>query len=321
MKPPYISVVLPVFNAEKYLKESIESILNQTFTDFEFIIFNDGSTDHSSQIIKDYNDIRIIFTDYPCNRGLIQPLNIAMKEAKGRYIARMDADDIAMPDRLQKQISFLDSHPDISVCGGAVEYFGEKTRVMRFPENHESIKLQLLKTNCIANPTAVFRKDDLDKHEIIYDYPVVEDYRFWCKTALSLKFYNLPDILLKYRIHNSNITDQIHHKYADNIDIQIKQTYIKDTLNLDLEAEMIRLIFSNDFFHLSDSKKLIATLFEIIDRNKSIRFFNNNALQKILINRLNILRKRNLISIDLITLMKLFSILNCKRSFQLISNS
>jgi len=117
MKEPKVTVLMPVYNGEKYLNEAIDSILGQTFKDFKFLIINDGSTDGTADILKSYKDSRIKVTNNEKNIGLTKSLNKGLKMAKSEYIARMDADDISLPTRLQKQVEFMDSHPKVGVCG------------------------------------------------------------------------------------------------------------------------------------------------------------------------------------------------------------
>ena len=114
---PKVTVLMPVYNCEKYLRESIESILNQTFKDFEFLIINDGSSDKSAEIVESYNDNRINFVQNEKNIGLAASLNRGLDIAKGEYIARMDADDISLPERLEKQVRFMETNPQIGICG------------------------------------------------------------------------------------------------------------------------------------------------------------------------------------------------------------
>lgn len=117
---------MPVYNAQEYIREAIDSILNQTFSDFEFIIINDGSTDNSVEIIKNYNDPRIVLVDNTENKGLVSVLNQGLQLAQGEYIARMDADDISLPNRFMEQVNYLDKHPQVGILGAWFHIFGDK---------------------------------------------------------------------------------------------------------------------------------------------------------------------------------------------------
>lgn len=204
-----LSVVLPVYNTKEcYLREAIESILNQTFTDFEFIIINDGSTDNSvEKVILSYTDNRIRYIKQE-NQGIARSLNNGFALAQGEYIARMDADDISLPERFAKQIAFLDAHQDISLCGTAITKFRkDKTRVIIYPS--EPRILDCLQMTCVAHPTVMLRITDFRKYNLEYnpDYKC-EDYELWSRALRYLKFYNISEPLLHYRIHENNLSVQ-----------------------------------------------------------------------------------------------------------------
>ena len=132
---PNVSVVMPVFNGEAFVKEALESILNQSFKQFEIVVINDGSTDKTQEIVTRLasKDARIRLINHPKNSGLIPCLNEGLELAQGNYIARMDADDIAHPIRLQRQFEFLESNPQVIVCGSYIRLFGEKSGIKTYP--------------------------------------------------------------------------------------------------------------------------------------------------------------------------------------------
>ena len=207
IRVPKITVLMPVYNCELYIKEAVGSILNQTFTDFEFLIIDDASTDNTVKIIKEYNDSRIKLIEKPVNTGYTNSLNYGLKIAKGKYIARMDGDDISFPERFAKQIAYLDVNPDVVLCGTSYEIIGETKRTI-IPENHNAIKLTLLKENCIAHPSVMIRKDVLYKFSIDYDIlkEPAEDYDMWVRLLPIGKLHNLQEVLLKYRIHTKSVS-------------------------------------------------------------------------------------------------------------------
>lgn len=204
---PAISVIMPVYNAQQYLHESIASILAQGFDDFEFLIFNDGSTDNSSEIIKSFKDPRIHFTGFDYNQGYVALLNLGMKNATGKYIARMDADDISQPDRFQKQYDFLESNPEYIVCGTLFSVIGGRERV-ELPLEDEDIKLRMLYITPFCHPSVMMRAKLLHDNQIYYnaDYMPAEDHELWGRLAAYGKLVNLPDTLLNYRVHDNNIS-------------------------------------------------------------------------------------------------------------------
>ena len=210
-KNPVVSVVMSVYNAEKYLDAAIRSILEQTYNNFEFIIINDGSNDRSLEIIKKYKneDDRIVLISRE-NRGLISSLNEGIVKARGEYIVRMDADDISLPFRIEKQLQVMEHEKDIVVCGSWINIFGENIneKVARYFEYDKQIKANLLVSCCFAHPSVMIRKDVFTNNNILYDerFKNAEDYYLWTQLAKVGKFYNIPEILLKYRFLETSIT-------------------------------------------------------------------------------------------------------------------
>ena len=142
---PMISVIMPVYNAQQYLREAIDSVLDQTFSDFEFIIFDDGSTHESLKIIQSYQDLRIRLISGKGNRKLVPPLNEAMQMAKGKYLARMDSDDISLSNRFEEQVAFMEKNPDIDVCGTFFRTIGGRVNLSKvYPIFDLEIKLAML---------------------------------------------------------------------------------------------------------------------------------------------------------------------------------
>lgn len=203
---PKITVLMSVYNDEKYLQESIDSILNQTFTEFEFLIINDGSTDNSFNILKENaeKDPRIKVVVNEENIGLIASLNKGLKLASCELVARMDSDDIAIASRLEAQYQFMVGHPDISVCGGGFIYQEDPNRINIYPETHTDIVISSLYDCSLAHPTIIYRKNDIlsiggyDKEDLY-----AEDYGLWVNLIITEKFklHNLPIPLLYYRTH------------------------------------------------------------------------------------------------------------------------
>lgn len=227
-----ISVIMSVYNTkEEWLRESIESILSQTFSDFEFIIINDGSSNNVEEIILSYKDERIKYIKQE-NQGLAKSLNYGLKIAQGEYIARMDSDDISLPDRFKKQIDFLDKNKDISVLGTWFEFFPKKY-VLKHPE--KICYLNLLTCCCIGHPTVMFRRSDFEKYNLRYDSEYkCEDYELWSRAIRYLKFANIQEVLLKYRWHENNLSKPTEDFVAH--DRKIKQNML-DFLTNDVEIQ------------------------------------------------------------------------------------
>ena len=206
-----VSVLMPVYNGERFLAEAIESILGQTFTDFEFVIVDDGSTDASPAILADYasRDPRIrVITQ--ANAGIVAALNRGLAECRAPLVARMDADDISLPARLERQVDFLKSHPEILVVGCAAQLISEEKipgPVMRHPSSPKEIDAGLQTETMLAHPSVLMRREPILKiggyRELLRHS---EDYDLWTRLAGNCQIANLPECLLHYRIHGGQIS-------------------------------------------------------------------------------------------------------------------
>jgi glycosyltransferase involved in cell wall biosynthesis len=267
MKDCRISILMSVYNGEKYLAEAIESILGQTFTNFEFLIINNGSTDKSRKILLSYSDNRIKLIDNKINVGLIKSLNKGLDLALGKYIARMDADDISLPGRLQIQFEFMEKNPHIDVCGSWYEMFGNKNCITETPVQDKDIKETLFFHNCIAHPTVIIRKNTLDKYQIKYNenYLHSEDYELWCREVNRLKFANIPEALIKYRIHE-NQTGIAKRKEQDETADMVRKENLENTglVFSEKEKKIFCDIIRNNLF-LENAGELVEVL-EFLDK-------------------------------------------------------
>lgn len=204
MNSPKVTVLMPVYNTEKYLRDAIESILDQTYSDFDFIISDDGSTDNSLEIIRSYNDSRIRIVRHKENLGLISTLNEGIYLASTDLIARMDADDISYPDRLEKQVVAFENNSKLVLIGSDVDIINEYGKLISYepkPTNPNSIKIILSIICPIAHPTVVFKKEPVIKRGGYNNYYVAEDYDLWTRLVEDGELSNLPIPLLKYRIN------------------------------------------------------------------------------------------------------------------------
>jgi glycosyltransferase involved in cell wall biosynthesis len=209
---PVISVIMAVYNAEKYLVEALESVLTQSFTNFEFLIHNDGSADYSYKILEQYavNDKRIILSSNE-NQGLAASLNTLIRKARGEFVARMDADDICLSNRFEKQIYYLNHNFSCSVIVGSYLMIDSKNRpidIVQMPiNNYEIDRNNLHGCVSIAHPTAIIRKEVFDKVGLYDDdNHAAEDLDLWLRIAEHGELANLQDVVLKYRIHDKSIS-------------------------------------------------------------------------------------------------------------------
>ena len=212
---PLVSLIMPVFNAEQYLADAILSILEQSYPNFEFLIIDDGSKDNSSKIIEHFqkSDTRICVVRQPINQGLVPSLNRGLDIAQGKYIARMDADDISLPDRLSKQVEYLESHPDVGILGCGVQHIDQTGKLLVSPQlflGDLSIRWHILFENPFYHPSIMLRNSTLKTTGFQYNphKQHAEDFDLLSRLLLFTKADNLPDTLLLYRIHSESISEK-----------------------------------------------------------------------------------------------------------------
>lgn len=285
-----VSVVLPAYNAELYIKESIDSILAQTFTNFELIVLNDGSTDKTEDIILSYQDNRIVYVKNEQNLGLIRTLNKGIALAKGKYIARMDADDISFPNRFAKQVGFLEEHPDYVICGTSAYRFNEDfshKKVFNVPIDDENIRVRLFFNNAFIHPSVMFRTETIRTHNLSFNenYKYAEDYYFWMDLLQHGKGFNLKEKLLYYRvvetsqtaIGNSNIDKRkeilcnIHRRYFDDYKITVDDLEVNVNFYLsNIERMKLLNLRENDIFLINTLLYKIISVLKVSDLNYNV---------------------------------------------------
>lgn len=286
-----VSVIMSNYNTpEEFLKASIESVLNQTYTNFEFIIIDDCSTDNSLEIIKSYNDERIVIVENKENLGITKSLNRGLAIAKGEYIARMDADDICLPERFSKQVEYLKNNPQVIVCGTGVELIGDwqerhsNKTICRDIPNRDLHKIYLLFGNYpnIVHPTAMFNASLLKSNNVKYDerYPVAQDYKMWVTCCNYGACVNLKETLLNYRVHSGAVSSEKTEKqYACAVANMREQ----------LEGIGIELTTKDESIHYNFLLKRQPYAIEykewlkkIIYQNKIHKKYNQKLLEKVM---------------------------------------
>jgi len=275
---PTVSVILPVFNAEIYLQEAIESILNQTYRDFEFIIICDGSTIKTRSIIDCYlkldERLHVIYRE---KGTLVSALNQGISIAKGKYIARMDADDISFPSRLKIQVDFMEAHPDIGVCGTWLISEGRERAKREYPVENNWIKSELFFSCPIPHPTVIMRRSILSYPEVRYNewYECAEDFGLWVDCMDITQFSNIDKILLKYRVHVDAVSKKNRDKQEDTVNkirlLLVKKLKIEPTPK---EFEIHRRICDKRFSTNPEVLSSVQTwLTKILSKNKEEKIF------------------------------------------------
>jgi glycosyltransferase involved in cell wall biosynthesis len=293
---PKVSVIMPVYNGENYLHEAITSILSQSFTDFEFVIIDDGSDDRSWEIMQSIHDSRIRLERNEINMGLIATLNRGIKLAKGEYIARMDCDDVSLPTRLKMQAMFLDTNQDIGMVGTDFEMIASDgtpwnpPKFFDVPTEPNFVEWNLYFSCCVCHASIMVRKTVYSglggyKDDFIH----AEDYDLFLRAVSCTKIANLPDVMYKVRKHRGNVSEMYKKKQKDNADIAVQQALYR-TIGKNISIDIVR-VFRNssiilDLEHAINVANLISDLCNSLIKNKNTSFsdrirIRNDAIRKI----------------------------------------
>lgn len=258
-----ISVIMPVYNGEQFIRESIDSILNQTYRNFEFIIVNDGSVDSTKQIIGSYDDKRIVLLDLPANQGVSNARNAGTDISRGEYIAFCDADDLYDPDRLRTQLDFLTGHPSIDICGSYFIVFENgQERLIRHPLTDSEIKEHFFISNCIGQPSVMGKTEVFRKYKYNPEIQASEDYDLWTRMAIGgVVLANVPYPLVKYRLHPAQAS-KTKAKLLYNTSNTICTNYTLAYLSNDIITRYVE----SKVISLADFKKFVAELSLICDK-------------------------------------------------------
>ncbi|GMQ26642.1 hypothetical protein Aoki45_33250 [Algoriphagus sp. oki45] len=266
---PLVSIIIPVYNCESYAKESIESILNQTFKDFEVILIDDGSSDSTPRILQSFKDPRINLITRKTNKGYVSGLNEGIQMARGEFIARMDADDYSFPTRLEEQVKFLKENPDCGIVGSFVTDFQNRP-IINAPLSSEEIYLEFLSRNPFVHSSVMFRSKILIDNNLIYDEKLeyAEDYKLWFEICKHSRPAFIPKTLVKYRKHEA----QVSYQYFDSQ----KRKSLSIRLSI-WEYFLGRPLDKNESIAISrpiDSPRIIIKLFdEILLKNSEVNSF------------------------------------------------
>lgn len=281
---PVVSVIMPVYNSSLYIEEAVQSILNQTFTDFELIIIDDASTDGTTQIIKKFTDSRIKIIRFDINKGVSKATNVGFEKAKGKYIARMDADDISLKKRLEQQVAVLDANPRILICGSLVKYLGGNNKIITFKETHPEIITELLISCSVYMGASMFRRQPLNGYFFDEQKVSGEDYDFWTKVAWLGEMYNIQKVLLLYRVHDNQASKK-HKKQQILDDINIR-LYLFKKIKFDnikyTDALISKMLLLNELISINDLELFLDWIKDMILLNSKSEVYPQKEFQKVL---------------------------------------
>lgn len=282
---PLVSVLLPNYNNAPFLKESIDSILNQTFKDFELLIVDDGSTDNSIDIINSFTDKRIRLIQKKVNSGIVDTLNIGLDAIDSKYMVRMDGDDISMPERLEKLVSFLEKNKLVGVCSSALKVFGNvKQEVWKIDTAPDLLKAGLIRGVTTPHAPSMFRMSVLIQNNLKYrkNIPHMEDYDLFFRLKKYTAFFNLHNALYCYRILDHNVTI----KNKDSIWERYKLIYKEVLQELGIEASAKNIAMHIELFHRVRPVCSVNDLFEyknlLIKNNNNYKIYPEKAFLKII---------------------------------------
>lgn len=265
---PALSVIMSVYNGERYLSQAVNSIVEQSFDDFEFLVVDDCSTDGTSALCGEYASrdrrIRVIKNDK--NIGLTRSLNKALGLARGKYVARMDADDVSLPRRFERQLTYLDSNPSVGLVGSfyrEIDCKGEPMEVFQFPTDPVLIKWRMCFENPIPHPAVMIRKsllDDLGGYD--ETWRTSQDYELFTRISQKARLTNLPQVLYLWRRHEKSVSSRENKEQRENA-LLISQKYVSDLLQRNVPLELIHLLWQRDRTDVKDLVRLSTVLYEL----------------------------------------------------------
>lgn len=277
-----VSVILPTYNHADYLAAAMESILRQTYTDFELVVIDDGSSDNTSEVLAQFNDSRLKIIRHQKNLGLVATLNEALAKCQHEFIARMDADDVSTRNRLRKQVDFLDANPTVSMCGTRMKELGG-WRKFKCPSDPETIKTQLLVNNVISHSSVMWRRDYFAKNKLRYDekFVGIEDYELWTRVSAVGQIANLPEYLDLCRFHQNRITVKQGRVQASNFAKVIEREILKCWGQLK-KISWQKIFDLGQIKNATDLKMVDGGLLAILAANKKKQCYQNNLLKQVL---------------------------------------
>ncbi len=302
---PKVSVILPVYNCEQYIFETVQSVLNQTFADFELLIVDDCSTDNTVKIIKEFNDSRINLIIKEKNSGYTDSLNYAVALAKGEYIARMDGDDVCMPNRFEKQVAFLEKNTDVVLCGSSVQFIGYQIGTKKYPIKYDDIKIKLCFGTPFCHPSVMGKKEIFLQVPYDRNFEPAEDIHLWSRIVKMGKVENLDETLLLYRTHKNQVSITKKEIQEQKVCL-IRKEYLKNfSLEERFSSEDLLMLLKNNQLTNLDQCKLVSTFLNFLKiENHKIKEFEREKFD---------------IAVKQIKIQKLKSFFNFKSFFKFTS--
>lgn len=284
MYTPLISVIIPVYNREKYISEAIQSIIAQTIQSFEIIVIDDCSSDNSLEVIKTFTDPRIVIIQNSINEGVSISRNKALVCAKGTYIAFMDSDDVSRPERFEKQLNILRTKPEIKACGCWLQCFGSNSEIIKHKELHNEIQAQLILSNSMSLGATMVEKKAFEKFRFDPAKLHVEDYDYWARSAWDCKFYNLQEVLYFYRAHNKQVS-KLYLKIQREQDVSIKMSLLKKAVfkeNGISDSKLKDILFTNKEISIDGFKDFFGWIENFKVENEYNKVYDPIELEKVL---------------------------------------
>lgn len=277
-----VTILMPTYNVAPYVKEAIASVLRQTYRDFELLVIDDCSTDNTVSLVRSIDDPRIHIVQNEKNVGLAENLNRGLSHITTEYVARMDGDDIAEPRWLEREVTILDSHPEIGICSGGFERFGTVKSLVRFPERHEDCMANMLFECSVIVPT--FRMSLYRDHGLRYStiaFPA-EDYRFWAECLRITKIYNVQETLFHYRMHPTQICTARREEQQKKV--AATRRYMLEWLSPDFTEEEMQY-YTGQFMapqisSPQDYTERKSFSRKLVDKNRSVGHFDEEALRR-----------------------------------------
>ncbi len=288
---PELSIIMPLLNTERYVGLAIQSILTQSYTDFELIIVNDASSDSSLEIVQSFKDERIRIFSNVRNQGIVFSRNLGLNAAQGRYIAPFDSDDIAMPCKFRKQLDFLNSHPDFGMIGTWARMIDEEGTVLnrkwKLSASPKHIPAIMLFRNYFVQSSLLIRREAIPEGGYAAGFEIGEDYNMWNQVIRKHKVWNYPEYLVQYRIHNKGVSQQNTERLAEYEGKLLKLIFKPYGISIDDHlAELLLLVKNGDTIKQAETLiEIERFLLQLLERNQKLLLVDQRALIKVVTNR------------------------------------